>query len=323
MQFARELGADIERGWLARNHELGAFPDVASDVLTSAAPAKRFELDAFWSWLFTTDALPAQVGPASGWGAPGVTLYRNERFYIEALVWADGTTAIHDHSFAGAFSVLAGSSLHCRYELASVSAVSEDVELGTLDRTGAELLGRGDVRRILPGRRMVHSLFHLNSPSVSLVARTFDSGGGAQWRYEPGARRLDRHGTSTCVATREGTGVSTTALLQRQAAAMGTLYRLGHPDAARRALGVLGAASPRVFVALAFALRGLQSREAFADLMGEASAVHGELARTMVGVAEQKQREADVFRRRALCRDPAERLRLGFELAGVERGELR
>jgi hypothetical protein len=34
---------------------------------------------------------------------------------IEALFWVDGTTSIHQHSFSGAFQVLAGKSIHSRY----------------------------------------------------------------------------------------------------------------------------------------------------------------------------------------------------------------
>ena len=47
-----------------------------------------------------------------------------------------------------------------------------------------ELLEEGDIRQILPGKQYVHSLFHLDRPSVSVVIRTHQSPSGLpQYNY--------------------------------------------------------------------------------------------------------------------------------------------
>jgi hypothetical protein len=103
-----------------------------------------------------------------------VIVYRHPRFYIELLHWVHATTVIHEHGFAGAFMVVSGSSLHSRYEIGNRHTVAEQVTLCHARLVGAERLLRGAVRRIDPGvDGLVHSLFHLDTPSVSLVLRTY------------------------------------------------------------------------------------------------------------------------------------------------------
>src|SRR5262249_17465041 len=105
-------------------------------------------------------------------GQPPLNVYVNERFSIEVLFWLDGTPAIHEHAFAGAFHVLAGASIHSQYAFDLHERVSRRLLLGDLRLRGVEQLGQGDTRPIRPGPQFIHAVFHLDRPSVTVVVRT-------------------------------------------------------------------------------------------------------------------------------------------------------
>jgi len=102
-----------------------------------------------------------------------LVLARNRNFYVELLCWMSATTDIHAHAFCGAFRVMQGSSVHTRYRFDPTRWVSDSLGLGRLECEGSEYLHGGTVREIVPGRDgLVHSLFHLDSPSLTLLVRT-------------------------------------------------------------------------------------------------------------------------------------------------------
>ena len=90
----------------------------------------------------------------------------------DRLYWFASTTAIHDHAFCGAFSVLDGGSLHSQYSFTPSVNCGDGLTLGTLESIRNERLRKGDVRTIHPYDGLIHSLFHIEHPSVSLVVRT-------------------------------------------------------------------------------------------------------------------------------------------------------
>jgi hypothetical protein len=79
---------------------------------------------------------------------------------------------VHQHAFSGAFYVLAGSSIHTRWSFVERTRASSRFLLGEVGFTSTELLERGALREIHPGDGFIHSLFHLDRPSVTLVVRT-------------------------------------------------------------------------------------------------------------------------------------------------------
>lgn len=102
-----------------------------------------------------------------------VIVFRHQSFYIELLHWRNATTSIHAHAFAGAFMVLQGSSLHTPWKIKRTSTASPNLALVDAELILAEHLRAGDIRKIIPGETgLVHSLYHLESPSISLVVRT-------------------------------------------------------------------------------------------------------------------------------------------------------
>ena len=103
MKFFQDLGRDIHRAWGERRFERLAFPDVAVGVLTQVNPAAHVDVAEVLDWVATADTLPVQ-DYRQKFADLNLVVYRGQRFFIEVLFWADGTTAIHQHSFSGAFS---------------------------------------------------------------------------------------------------------------------------------------------------------------------------------------------------------------------------
>lgn len=171
MRFFDRLGQLVDRRWREHNLELAAFPRIAAGALEELPPARGASYDDVVEELFF-GAERSQRDDGS-FGQPPIVVYDSPRFYIEVLCWLDGTTSIHDHAFAGAFQVMAGSSIHSVYRFQGRRALHDDLVLGDLLLERAELLRAGDTRAIVPGPSLIHSLFHLDRPSVSVVVRTW------------------------------------------------------------------------------------------------------------------------------------------------------
>ena len=91
------------RVWLACDNRDDAFPAVASRALRESSLLQRASQAELVEWFLTESRLPDQQ--FRDFGQPALTLYKGDKFYIELLYWLDSTTAIHQHSFAGAFGV--------------------------------------------------------------------------------------------------------------------------------------------------------------------------------------------------------------------------
>jgi hypothetical protein len=188
MEFFERLGATIENRWKEADYREDAFARIAEAGLQELQPSEHVTFLDVVEWVHSeeaTQALARTDGFNTGFGEPNITVFRTPRFIIEVLAWVDGTTAIHQHSFAGAFHVLEGGSIHSRYEFDAEERICENLHAGKLELREVELLKRGDVRRIDAGSALIHALFHLDRPSLTVVVRT-DSFGlslGAQFAY--------------------------------------------------------------------------------------------------------------------------------------------
>lgn len=182
--FFVDLGRRVRERWQAADFSLAAFPDIAQAALEENPPATRVDLTALTRAFLRDDEQPFQT--ASGFGQPELVVFDDPRFYIQLLFWLDGTTQIHQHEFSGAFHVLQGSSLHAEFVFANVRPVTAHFRLGDLQLTGTELLETGRTVPITSGAGSIHSLFHLETPSVTVVVRTHsDPGTGPQFTYLP------------------------------------------------------------------------------------------------------------------------------------------
>jgi len=163
--FGRALG---ER-WSRNGYRASSFAAFAVDSLRDIDDA-TFGLDATVESLMS-GRIPPPSYPDVQFSDCRITTFRDPRFYVQTLVWMTGSVAIHDHTFAGAFRVQAGTALHATYRFTRGEEVSSRAEVGTLELVGVEHLRPGDVRAIEPGWEFIHCLFHLGSPSVTMLAR--------------------------------------------------------------------------------------------------------------------------------------------------------
>ena len=172
MQVFEELASDLHAAWIQRGRDELVFPELAQSMLQRFAPASAIELDDLFRWAVAVDHLPKQFDPHSNFGNFALTVATRDDFHVDVLVWTDSTTAIHQHSFSGAFHVLHGSSLHTLWTFQESRRWSDRLKHGHLAVRATEWLETGSTRPILPGAAMIHSLFHLESPSVTVVVRT-------------------------------------------------------------------------------------------------------------------------------------------------------
>ncbi len=172
MEFFQKLGSLVSRLWKDRNYNEEDFPEVANRGLSELPPDQHVT---FWDvakWALTCERLPEQADLSAKFGQPPLTVYSGRDFRIEVLFWVEGVPAIHHHSFSGAFHVMHGSSLQTLWEFQPKEQVAMRLALGRVSLKKAELLRKGDSRPIIAGKQLIHSTFHLDRPSLTVVIRT-------------------------------------------------------------------------------------------------------------------------------------------------------
>jgi hypothetical protein len=175
MELFNTLGAEIEDLWRAANYDEAVFPEIAADALKRANIPTHISAWDVVEWTMQETFLPEQRDLRGSFGDPPVTLYNGPRFHIDVYFWLEGTTAIHQHAFCGAFQVLMGASIHSWYEFERAEAINTFTEIGDMNLRLCELLSVGDVQSIEAGKRYIHGLFHLEQPSATIVVRTLKS----------------------------------------------------------------------------------------------------------------------------------------------------
>jgi len=182
--YFKELGETVLARWKSENFSLAKFPKIARAALDEQPPSAHVDLAALMRDFLLGDDQPPQTD--SDFGEPELVAYHHPRFYIQLLFWMDGTTAIHQHEFSGAFHVMHGSSIHAHYEFDKAQPITPYLRVGDLRMKKMELLEAGRTVPIVSGPQTIHSLFHLDSPSVTVVVRTQnDPGTGPQFNYLP------------------------------------------------------------------------------------------------------------------------------------------
>jgi hypothetical protein len=166
-----KLGQAVAEDWRRAHHDYSAFPEIATRCVEAADLSRGFDVDELTSFIARARGLPPQ-SDAVDFGDPPVTLFETDRFVVDALFWVHPDTAVHDHGFSGAFSVLSGLTLHSHYEFEVEEVVDEKIAIGRLCFRRNELLVAGACRTIRSGSCFIHQTTHLARPTVSLVVRT-------------------------------------------------------------------------------------------------------------------------------------------------------
>jgi len=256
------LGERIEQGWLEADYREAAFPEIARVALEQAAPENVLDLDGIFQWALETVRLPEQDDVRSAFGNPPLTLYQGREFHIVLLLWVDGTTSIHQHAFSGAFRVVAGSSIQTTYEFETTRVLNNRIKLGRATPASPRLLGRGDTLVIPAGDAFIHSLFHLERPSATLVVRTdVDRFSRPQFEYYPPGLAL--------------ASFVEPAWLARQLQLVRLLHQLEHRSFGALVARLLGASDPFAVFRILSSLRNIPNRRMFDGLVESTAERHG------------------------------------------------
>lgn len=300
--YAATLGRAIESSWSTQRFHVGAFPEISTRYLTEVEVPAALDAAAILRSVATSHHLVKQEDPRATFGRPPITLWRSRDFFVSAIFWLDGTTAVHQHGFSGAFRVLAGGSLHAPYTFDPGEEITHRLVLGDLHLDGPELLRVGDVRPIEPGRRFIHGLFHLDRPSVTIVVRTYGQPTG-----EPQFNYL-----------RPGIGFDPfyqDALLERRFQSVITLAQLDPDAGASTACELI--AGEDLWAGFLLALRWFDAVDRAGGLERLLTALarrHGAVTRPLVDTFNHQRRALSIASRRRLVHDPEHRLFLALLL---------
>src|ERR1700733_8784158 len=159
-EYFATLGKAVSQTWSATGRTQATLVEASQKCLVTIEPPAGLDAVSILRGAAGAAELPAQSKPGDAFGQPPLVLHREEDFFVQALTWMDGTTAVHQHGFAGAFMVLEGSSLHVEHSFAAKERLAEDrLIVGELTSLQPEVLRPLAVRRIDPGLNFIHALF--------------------------------------------------------------------------------------------------------------------------------------------------------------------
>lgn len=182
--YFEKLGRTVLERWREHNFSLEVFPELTRTAINEAPPSENIDTGELIHEFLFNDDQPFQS--ESSFGQPELIAFNDTRFYIQILFWLEGTTEIHQHEFSGAFHVMGGSSVHSEFDFVGARSVTPHIRTGDLRVKRIELLETGSTVPITSGRECIHSLFHLDTPSITVVIRTHhDPGTGPQYNYLP------------------------------------------------------------------------------------------------------------------------------------------
>src|SRR5665213_3675296 len=110
--YFEQLAGVVNQRWTAKQRRPDRLAEVAADALREVPVPDDLTPSSILGMLVNGTAVPKQRSSTDQFGQPPAVMYKGPDLEIQALTWMEGTTAIHQHGFDGAFRVLTGSSLH-------------------------------------------------------------------------------------------------------------------------------------------------------------------------------------------------------------------
>lgn len=304
MELFTKLGDEVEAAWRDADYDELQLPAIAKQKLKEHDLPSKLTPWEVLEWAMMRPELPPQADPGANFGDPPITVYSGARFYIDVYFWFMGTTATHQHAFSGAFQVFAGSSIHSWHEFFEDDHVNVYMKYGRLDLKVCELLQVGDVQEIIAGKEYIHSLFHLDDPSVTIVIRTNKSPMFLpQYSYHKPHLAVDpffvQHSMTRKIQ-------STAALLKakRPEADEKIIEMLGELDI-HQTFHILSSLRPMLRSDKVRKLFGIENFEQRFDKIFEAAmARHGKRAERLLDVFERQDKLSFIVERRSFVTDP-------------------
>ena len=305
--FFKELGNTVLERWKRENFSLAKFPEIARTALDARSPAEHVDLAALIREFLLSDEQPFQT--MSGFGQPEIVAYNHPRFYIQLLFWLDGTTDIHQHEFSGAFHVMTGSSIHAHYGFENAQSVTPHLRVGDVKMKNIELLETGRTVPIVSGQSCIHSLFHLDTPSVTVVVRTqHDPGTGPQFNYLPPHVAMDP--------------VFADELTMRRKQLLDVLEQVGDPAYAELVLQMLEELDfERGFFILQHCMNALHQLGEWESALDVFTTKHGELASGIATTLEEGLRRDIIKEMRGSITEPEHRFFLALLMSVTSKAD--
>ncbi len=296
--YFEKLGRTVLERWRQQNFSLEAFPELARIAMDEAPPSENVDLEEMIHEFLANDDQPLQGH--SGFGQPELVAFSDPRFYIQILFWMEGTTDIHQHEFSGAFHVMQGSSVHSEFDFAGAQSVTPHIRVGDLRLKQIELLETGRTVPITSGRECIHSLFHLDTPSVTVVVRTHhDPGTGPQYNYLPPHIAIDP--------------IHADSLTMRRKQLLDVLENLDHPGYVTHVSEMIESLDfERGFHTLHHAMDRLQSLGEWESVLAIFQEKHGELAKGVSATLAENLRRETISQMRYHIDNPEHRFFLAL-----------
>jgi len=296
--FFENLGRTVLQRWKRVNFSLEKFPEIAKKALEETPPSEQVDLATLIEDFLLNDERPQQS--QSGFGQPELVAYDHPRFYIQILFWMDGTTDIHQHEFSGAFHVMHGSSIHAHFTFENGRSVTPYLRLGDVCMKRIELLPTGRTVPIISGSSCIHSLFHLDTPSVTVVVRTHnDPGTAPQFNYLPPHIAMDPMHNDT--------------LTMRRKQLLDMLEQTGDPGYAEIVHEMIKVLDfERGFYVLQHCMGHLQYLGGWLAVLGTFRKKHGALAAGVAVTLEEGMRRDRIKEMRGRISDPEQRFFLAL-----------
>ncbi len=310
MEIINELGNYVEKIWREKNYHEDLFPAIAAEALREFDVPNKLSVWEVAAWTLDQTELPQQQDLPARFSDVPITIARFPRFHIDVYYWYDGTTAIHQHSFCGAFQVFEGSSLHSNYTFEVDEKFNCFTELGKIKLNQVQLLNKGDVREITAGRKFIHALFHLDQPSVTLILRTHRSPLSLpQFSYRKPTLAIDPFFEDPNLVKKI------------QVAVM--LIRMKRDDADEQIAELLRTSDFQACYTILSIIRGYLSnnrveqlfnvsQSRFAKLIKVVESTHGKLARSLSQIFDDEQKVQEIADRRLLITDVEHRFFLAL-----------
>jgi len=164
------IGTRVLERWKQQSFDEHALPSIACDILSEghleSLNPERLAAELVHQATFDSMQTMAAFSDLA------LNVFQHPRFFIEVLYWATGTTTIHEHSFSGAFYVWHGQSLNIEYSFQEQKYFNSRFRIGDLNIYRVERLQKGAIKSIRSGPALIHTVFHLECPSITVVIRT-------------------------------------------------------------------------------------------------------------------------------------------------------
>lgn len=148
------------------------FSEAAERALLEADLSPLEDTARLVQWLYSSPSLPPAQSGENDFGYPTITVYRCDSFRIEIIFWPGFPTGEHDHTAPGAFAVLHGPRLHFQYSFSPSQQLQPGFWIGRMMLKSMDILHVRDVRTITAQDGLIHSLFFLERPSVTVSIRS-------------------------------------------------------------------------------------------------------------------------------------------------------